>query len=153
MAKQTKANEDAERKVILASALTDSPTEISRLLGIPVSTVHKYRKKNQTIISEADDLRKTYDRESTKDAVEEITANFFKFIQSAAKTVNDPAKLEKASLKDIMTATGILIDKFPKILGSPEKEHAEQSGSGIIIQIVDNSAEPTEPNEGGESGP
>ena len=135
------SNTAAKKKVLLASAFTDSPSEISRVTGVPVSTVCKYLKNNSDTVKEYRDMRDQVDTLQIRDAIEEISDNMMSFILEASRAINNPAKLEKASLKDIMTAIGIGLDKFPGLL-KKEKEYEageERSSPGITIQIVDNS--------------
>ena len=135
------SNTIAKKKVLLASAFTDSPSEISRITGVPVSTVCKYLKNNSDTVKEYRDMRDQVDTLRIRDAIEEISENMMSFILEASRAVNDPAKLEKASLKDIMTAAGIAIDKFPGLFKEKTDHEAgeESSAPGITIQIVDNS--------------
>ena len=147
------SNMTAKKKVLLASAFTDSPSEISRITGVPISTVCKYLKNNSDTVKEYRDMRDQVDTLQIKDAIEEISDNMMSFILAASKAVKDPAKMEKASLKDIMTATGIAMDKFPGLF---KKGNAREAGSssaepGIVIQIVDNSLPKSEiTSEGGD---
>lgn len=150
------SNTAAKKKVLLASAFTDSPSEISRVTGVPVSTVCKYLKNNSDTVKEYRDMRDQVDTLQIRDAIEEISDNMMSFILEASRAINDPTKLEKASLKDIMTAAGIAIDKFPGLFKEKTNHEAgeEISVPGIVIQIVDNSLPESEiANEGGESEP
>lgn len=150
------SNTAAKKKVLLASAFTDSPSEISRVTGVPVSTVCKYLKNNSDTVKEYRDMRDQVDTLQIRDAIEEISDNMMSFILGASRAINDPTKLEKASLKDIMTAAGIAIDKFPGLFKEKTDHEAgeESSVPGIVIQIVDNSLPESEiANEGGKSEP
>ena len=134
-------NTNAKKKVLLASAFTDSPSEISRITGVPATTVCKYIKQNSEKVKEYREMRDRVDTLQARDAIETISENMLSFILNASSQVNNPEKLEKASLKDIMTAAGIAMDKFPGLFKKAETSEADGDDAkcGIVIQIVDNS--------------
>lgn len=133
---------DTKTLVQIALAYSETAADISRLTGIPESTV-KRTLKNLTDEQKnaAKNIRDAADRESIEDSVNLISNNILSFICAASTAINNPAKLEKASLKDIMTAIGIGLDKFPGLFKDKSDHEAgeESSAPGITIQIVDNS--------------
>lgn len=144
-------NINARKQVLLASAFSDSPSEISRITGVNISTVRKYINSNAETIKEYRDMRDQFERLQAKDAIETISENMLSFILAASNQVNNPEKLERASLKDIMTAAGIAMDKFPGLFKKNEADGSESNSNGIVIQIVDNALpESDKTNEGGD---
>lgn len=132
-------NNVAKKQVLIASAFSDSPSEIARITGVNISSVRKYIQKNAETIKEYRDMRDQFEMLQAKDAIETISENMLSFILAASNQVNNPEKLEKASLKDIMTAAGIAMDKFPGLFKKNEADGSESNSNGIVIQIVDNS--------------
>ena len=146
---------DTRTLVQIALAYSESSADISRLTGIPETSVRRIIKGLTDEQKEAArNIREKADREALEESVNLISNNILSFICAASKAINNPEKLEKASLKDIMTAIGIGLDKFPGLL-KKEKEHEagdESSAPGIVIQIVDNSLPESEiTSEGGDN--
>ena len=145
---------DTRTLVQIALAYSESSTDISRLTGIPETSVRRIIKDLTDEQKEAArNIREKADREALEDSVSLISNNILSFICAASTAINDPAKLEKASLKDIMTAIGIGLDKFPGLFKKEKSREAgdESSAPGIVIQIVDNSLPESEiTSEGGE---
>lgn len=132
-----KLSDKQKKRIIVERANGKSLTQLAGKFHVSTTTIARVCKQDP----ETAKMVKQKKEQNTLDMLafmDEQKNSAQKLLASIIEAMNDPAKLEKANIKDLATAFGIITDKFTKNIPSSEKEETDD---GFLSALNEKAAE------------
>lgn len=106
-----KLTDRQHKKIIARYAETQNYSLVAREFGVSVSTIKRHCQADKTTLKKVNQKKE----QNTLDMLEFMDSRKGKaqdLVDRILITLNDPEKLQTASVRDLATALGIIVDKF-----------------------------------------
>ncbi len=128
---------DRQKKKILADYVqTNNYCATAKINGVSATTVKNLVRANADIVEKCEQKKE----ENTADVMEYMNDHkdlVCSFIGKGLEMLNDPEKLAAATLSQITTAMGTLIDKWAMISGGPSDNGKEDELSKSLREMAE----------------
>lgn len=132
----SRKTDEQKKKIVADYVMLRSYSAVGKLNGISDKTVKKYVEEDPefTELSEQKKEENTADVLAYMDEHKDLVCSF---IGLGLKALNDPDKIDGASLTQITTAIGTLIDKWALISGAPSDNAKEDELSKSLREMAE----------------
>ena len=124
---QGKKIDDQTRAMIVAALTVESAENVAKAFHVAPSTVHRIR-NSEPRLKELATIKKAQAEKTMEMFMEQMQSEAQNFVKKALEAIQSEEKLASATLSQIATAMGIVIDKWGKIQTMPD-----ESQSGVIL--------------------
>ena len=124
---QGKKVDEQTRAMIVAALTVESAENVAKAFHVNPSTVHRIR-NSEPMLRELASQKKELAIQSMDVFMERMQTQAQEFVQKALVAISSDAKLEAATLSQIATAMGIVIDKWGKVQAA-----ADEAQSGVVM--------------------
>ena len=136
MAKKTKFTDRQKKNIVKCYVDCQNYSAVARKYGCSEVTVRRIVGKNPDVAKMVEE-EKSKNEADIRRHMQKQSAQVCELLDRLLENIADPAKLDKASARDLAVTVGIIIDKYSGIKSDDEKEE----GGVIILPEIEEGGE------------